>query len=114
MLNGIEVDGVLVPAENIDGVAADAQPWTRNYPLIDRVAHRRICRPRALGAISRSAVNPAIRSARAANVAIIVRCGTAGKGWSSCSSACGRATRTHRNHLRTFATKRKRSRRRSG
>src|SRR5438093_1221351 len=37
---------------------------------------RRIQRPRLAGRISRSAVKPAIRSSRAARVAMIVRCGT--------------------------------------
>ena len=50
MLRGIEVIGVFVPAQNIDGVAADAQPWPRNQPLVDGVANRSVGRARAFGA----------------------------------------------------------------
>ena len=39
MLLGIEVDGVLVAAENVDGIAADAQARAGDEALIDGVAH---------------------------------------------------------------------------
>ena len=42
VLRGIEVIGVLVAAQNVDGVAADAQPRPGNQSLIDGVADRRV------------------------------------------------------------------------
>ena len=42
VLRGIEVIGVLMAAENIDRIARDAQPRTRDQPFVDRVAHRAV------------------------------------------------------------------------
>ena len=50
MLRGIEMVGVLVPAQNVDGIGADAQARPRNDPLVDGVAHRRAGRTGALSA----------------------------------------------------------------
>jgi hypothetical protein len=50
MLRRIVADSVFVPAQNIDGIAADAQPWAGNQPMINGVANRGIGRARALGA----------------------------------------------------------------
>ena len=76
MLRGIEAVCVLVPAEDVNGVAADAQPRSGNESLIDGVAHRCVAEPAPSVPISRSAVKPAIRSALAACSARIVRHGT--------------------------------------
>ena len=50
VLRGIEVVGVLVAAQNVDGVAADAQARARNEPLVDGVADGGVGRAGALGA----------------------------------------------------------------
>ena len=49
MLRGVVVDGVFVAAENVDGVAADAQAGTGDPPLVDRITNRGIGRPGAFG-----------------------------------------------------------------
>ncbi len=48
MLRGIEVIGVFVSAEDVDGVAADAQAWPGNQPTVDGVAHGRVSGARSL------------------------------------------------------------------
>ena len=50
VLRGIEADGVFVAAENVDGVAADAQARAGNSPLIDGVAHGGVGGAGAFGA----------------------------------------------------------------
>ena len=50
VLLGVVADGVLVAAENIDGVAADAQAGAGNFAAIDGVAHGGVCRAGAFGA----------------------------------------------------------------
>ena len=49
VLLGIVADGVFVAAENIDGIAANAQARARNEALIDRVAHGGVGGARAFG-----------------------------------------------------------------
>ncbi len=39
-----------MPAEDVDGIAADAQARSRNLAVIDGVAHRGVGRARAFGA----------------------------------------------------------------
>ena len=46
-LLGIVTDGILVPAQNVDGVAADAQPRPWKQSLVDGIPHRRVSRTRA-------------------------------------------------------------------
>src|SRR5579859_1199517 len=46
----IEAVGVFVATENIDSIAADAQPWAGNQALINAVAHGGIGGAGALGA----------------------------------------------------------------
>ena len=48
MLGGVVADGVLVAAENVDGVAAHAQPGAENESLVDGVADGGIGRTGAL------------------------------------------------------------------
>src|SRR5579859_493104 len=50
VLFGIVPDSVFVPPEDVNSIAADAQPRARNEPLIDRVAHGGRCRARAFRA----------------------------------------------------------------
>ena len=50
LLRGIESIGVLVAAENIDGIAGDPQPWPGYQALVDGVTHRAVGRSRTLGA----------------------------------------------------------------
>ena len=50
VLRGIVAVGVLVAAQNVDGVAADAQPRAWNQPRVDGVANCRVGRARAFGA----------------------------------------------------------------
>ena len=50
VLLGIVADGVFVAAENVDGVAADAQARAGNQAVIDGVAHGGVGRARAFGA----------------------------------------------------------------
>ena len=50
VLRGVEVDGVLVAAQNVDGVAADAQARAGNEALVDGVADGGVGRACALGA----------------------------------------------------------------
>ncbi len=50
MLFGIVADGVFVAAENVDGVAADAQARTGDEAAIDGVAHGGVGCARAFGA----------------------------------------------------------------
>ncbi len=49
VLRRIVADGVFVPAQDVDGIPADAQPRTRDQTLIDRVADRCIGRARTFG-----------------------------------------------------------------
>ena len=49
VLCGVEADGVFVSAENVDGVAADAQAWSGNEALVDGVANGTVGRARAFG-----------------------------------------------------------------
>src|SRR5207244_7548983 len=37
MLFGVVADGVLVPAQNVDRIPADSQPWSRDFAAINRV-----------------------------------------------------------------------------
>jgi hypothetical protein len=46
----VVADGVLVAAENVDGVAADAQPRAGNAAFINRIADGGVRRARAFGA----------------------------------------------------------------
>ena len=50
VLRGVVLVRVLVAAEDVDGIPADAQPRPRNNPLVDGIANRAIGRARALGA----------------------------------------------------------------
>ena len=50
LLRGIEVIGILMPAEDVDRIAGDAQARTRNQSLIDRVPHRGVRGPGTLRA----------------------------------------------------------------
>ena len=50
VLLGVVADGVFVTAENIDGVAADAQARAGNLTAIDGVAHGGVGRAGAFGA----------------------------------------------------------------
>ena len=50
MLLGVVADGVFVTAENIDGVAADAQARAGDLAAIDGVAHGSVCGAGAFGA----------------------------------------------------------------
>ncbi len=50
VLRGIEAVGVLVSAEDVDGIAADAHPRAGNQPGVDGVAHRGVGGACALGA----------------------------------------------------------------
>ena len=50
MLRGIVADGVFMAAQNIHGIAADAQARTGHQPPVDGVAHRGIGRSRAFRA----------------------------------------------------------------
>ncbi len=50
MLRGIEIVGVLVAAENVDGVGADPQARAQDQTLVDGVADRRAGRACALSA----------------------------------------------------------------
>ena len=76
MLRGVEADGVFVAAQDVDGVAADAQrgPGIRPWLMASRMAVS--AEPAPSVPMSRSAVKPAIRSALAACSARIVRHGT--------------------------------------
>ena len=76
VLRGVVMIGILVSAENVDGISADAQTRSRKQALIDGVAHRCVGGTRAFGAHVALRGEAAIRSARAARVARIVRCGT--------------------------------------
>ena len=49
VLRGVVADGVFVAAENIDGIAADAQARPGNQPIIDGVANRCVGGARAFG-----------------------------------------------------------------
>ena len=44
VLRGVVVNGVFVAAQDVDGVAADAQARAQDQPLIDGVAHSRVSR----------------------------------------------------------------------
>ena len=50
VLRWVITDGVFVSAENVDGVAAEAQPRAGDPSFIDGVAHGRVGRARAFGA----------------------------------------------------------------
>ena len=50
MLLGVVANGVFVAAQNIDGIAADAQARPGNQPMVDRVADGGVGRTRAFGA----------------------------------------------------------------
>ena len=50
VLGRIEMVGVFVAAENVDGIAAHAHPWTRNFAAIDGVAHGGVGRTSAFRA----------------------------------------------------------------
>ena len=50
VLGGIEADGVFMAAENVDGVAADAQTGAGNLAAVDGVAHGGVGRACAFGA----------------------------------------------------------------
>ena len=69
MLRGIEPDRVLMPAQDVDRIPADPHPRPRNQPLINRITHRRIRRPRTLGPHIALSRKPAIKSSRAASSA---------------------------------------------
>jgi hypothetical protein len=49
MLGGIEMVGVLMAAEDVNGVAAYAQPWAGNQPSVDGIANRGVRRACAFG-----------------------------------------------------------------
>ena len=50
VLFGVVADGVFMPAENVDRIAADAHARPGNLTLVDGVAHGGVGRSRALGA----------------------------------------------------------------
>src|SRR3984957_2989918 len=47
LLGGIEVIGILVAAEYIDGVAGDSQPWSWDQTLVDGISHCSVSGSRA-------------------------------------------------------------------
>ena len=50
VLGGIEMIGILVAAENVDGIARDAQPRPDDEACVDGIAYRRIGGARPFGA----------------------------------------------------------------
>ena len=50
VLGGVETVGVLVAAQDVDGIATDAQPWARNDSLVDGIAHGGVGRASSFGA----------------------------------------------------------------
>jgi hypothetical protein len=43
----VEVEGVLVATQNVDGVTADAHAWSRDLSLVNGIADGGVCRARA-------------------------------------------------------------------
>src|SRR6266404_448417 len=48
-LRWVVADGILVPAESVDRIPADSQPWPRDFTSIDSIANCRISRTSAHG-----------------------------------------------------------------
>jgi len=77
LLGVVVVDGVLVAAENADGVATDTHTRPGDLSLVDGIAEPPSQRaPHLLYPCRARQVKPASRSAFAARVAIITRWGT--------------------------------------
>ena len=76
VLRRVEADRVLMPAQDRDCHAADTQPRPGISPISMACRTAASAGPAPSVPMSRSEVNPAIKSAFAASAASIVRCGT--------------------------------------